>query len=126
VSCENRRTISRLPLKKTLFENSFYVPAAVKDGDHLQGLCLWPIDDEVRIHREELHRLVGQVLAPVSRAWRSSQENDSVANNGFHSIRDYNAALLLDIPPDLDKIESGFRRKDVARAHSGLDFNSAR
>ena len=39
---------------------------------------------------------------------------------------DYNAAPLFDVAPNLDKIKRGFRRKDVARAHSGLDFNSAR
>src|SRR5664279_4502275 len=99
---------------------------AVKNRDNLQGLGLWPVDDEVRIHREEPHWPVRQILAPVSSARRSCQENNSLADDGFNAVRGCNAAVLLDVPPDLDKIKRGLRRKDVARAHSGLDFNSAR
>src|SRR5208337_3271821 len=107
-------------------ENSLYVPMAVKDGDHLQGLCLWPVDDEVGIDWEELDRLIRQILAPVSGPRRSCQENNLVAYDGFHAVRDSNAAVLLKVAPDLDEIESGLGREDVARAHSGLAFNSAR
>ncbi len=111
---------------KTAFENSLYVSMAVKDGDNLQRLCLWPVDDEVGIDRKELHRLVRQILAPVSRTRRSCQESNPVADDGFHAVRNCNAALLLDVAPNLDEIEGGLRREDVAQAHSGLDFISAR
>src|SRR6266704_2578879 len=40
--------------------------------------------------------------------------------------RDFNAALLLDVAPDLDEVERGFRRKNVAPCHSGLAFRSVR
>src|ERR1019366_8245250 len=99
---------------------------AVKDGDHLQGFCLWPVDDEVGIGWEEFDRLVRQVLVPVSGARRSCQENNLVADDGFHAIGYGNAALLLEVAPDLDEIERGLGREDVARAHSSLVFNSAR
>jgi hypothetical protein len=36
------------------------------------------------------------------------------------------AALFPGVAPNLDKIERGFWRKNVANAHSGLDFKSAR
>jgi hypothetical protein len=44
------------------FKNSFHVPMAVKDGDHLQGFRLWPVDDEIGIGWEELDRLVRQAV----------------------------------------------------------------
>jgi len=46
------------------------------------------------------------------------QKNDLVANDRFNVVRYFNAALFLDVAPDLDKIERGFRRKNVARARS--------
>src|SRR5271169_4708187 len=96
---------------KTAFENPFYVSMAVKDRDNLQGLCLWPVDDEIRIDREELHWLVRQTLVPVPGAWCPCQETDPVADDGFHAIGCCNATLPLDVTPDLDKIERGLRRE---------------
>ena len=92
----------------------------------MQGFCLWPVNDKIGIDWEELHRFVRQILTPVSSSWRSCQEYDLVADDGFHTVRDGNTALLFEVTPDLDEIESGLGREDVARAHSGLAFNSAR
>ena len=43
------------------------------------------------------------------------QEADPFANDEFHTIRDFDVALALDVPPDLDKIARCLRREDVSR-----------
>jgi hypothetical protein len=45
----------------------------LEDGDYMQGLRVGPIDNEIGINGKELHRFVGQVLAPVTDAWAFGQ-----------------------------------------------------
>lgn len=116
---------SHNPLKTTL-KNSWDISATVKDCDHLKRFRLWPVDNEIGIDGKELYRSVRQALAPVSSARRLCQENDFFANDGLYTIRKFDAALVLEIPPDLYEVARGFGREDVTRARSGLDFMSAR
>ena len=99
---------------------------AVQNGNHLQRLYLWSVNDEVGINWEELHCHVSQTLVRVSSARRLRQENNFIADDGLHTIRNCNTALLLDVTPDLDEIMRGLWCEDIAHTHSGLAFNVAR
>jgi len=74
----------------------------------------------------ELHGCIGQILAPMSRAWICRQENDLLADGSFNPVRHFIAAFPLDVPPDFDKVDCGFRRKHVPPSHSGWAFSFAR
>jgi hypothetical protein len=45
------------------------MPAALEDGDYMQWFRVGPVDNEIRINWEELHRFVRQILARVTDAW---------------------------------------------------------
>src|SRR5580700_10613060 len=102
------------------------MPATLEDRDYVQRFRVGPVDNEVRINWEELHRFVRKILAPVTDAWAFGQRNDLVANSRFNTICYLRAAFLLDVAPDLDKIERGFRRENVTPSHSGWAFSFAR
>jgi hypothetical protein len=102
----------------------FYVATAVKNGNNLEGRVFRPVDDQVRVHREELH--IRQILAPVSGTEVCRQKNDLVPNYRLNAVRDFNAALFRNVAPDLDQVERRFRRKNVPLCHSGLAFSFAR
>lgn len=98
----------------------------MKNGDDLQGRCFGPVDNQVRVNRKELHHFIRQILAPVSGSRVCRQENDFVPNDRFNPVSDFNTALFLEVPLDLDEVERGLGRKNVAPRHSGLAFRSAR
>src|SRR6266481_775971 len=107
-------------------EELFDVAAPMKNGDDLQGRCFGAIDNQVGVNREELYLLLSQISAPVSGTGVCRQENDLVPNDRLNAVRDFIAALFLEVAPDLDQVERGFRRKNVAPRRSGLAFKSAR
>jgi hypothetical protein len=80
----------------------FYVATAVKNGNNLEGRVFRPVDDQVRVHREELHRIIRQILAPVSGTGVCRQKNDLVPNYRLNAVRDFNAALFRNVASDLD------------------------
>src|ERR1700693_3348327 len=45
-----------------------HVPPALQDGDYVQRLRVRPVEDEIRIDWQELHRFVREILAPVTNA----------------------------------------------------------
>lgn len=115
-----------MPHSETIFEDLFYVATPVKNGNYLQWFRVGSIDDQERVDRKELYRLIRQAPAPMSGAGIPCQKDDLVSNDRFNAIRYLNAALSPDVAPDFDKIERGFWRKNVAPSHSGLAFRSAR
>ena len=92
----------RAPGLETIFQNLLHFAAALEDSDYVQRLRVGPVDDEIRIDWQELHRFVCEILAPVTDAWAFGQHNDLVANNDFNSISDLLGAFSLDVAPDLD------------------------
>ena len=60
------------------------------------------VNDQVRVNREELHRFIRQILAPVPGAGIRRQKGHLVPNDRLNMVRDFNAALFLDVAPDLD------------------------
>jgi hypothetical protein len=46
-----------------------HISAPLEDGDYVQRLRVWPVDDEIRIDWEEHHHFVREILAPVTDAW---------------------------------------------------------
>jgi hypothetical protein len=46
-----------------------HIPSALEDGDYVQRPRVGPVDDEIRIDWEELHRFVREILAPVTDTW---------------------------------------------------------
>ena len=85
--------------------------------DDLQGFRVGSINDQVGVDREEFNCLIRQVFAPVSGAGASRQENNFIPNDRLNAVRSFDAASILNVAPDPDKIERGFRRKDVAPCH---------
>jgi hypothetical protein len=73
----------------------FYVAAAVKNGYDLHRRSFRPVNDQVGVHREELHRFIGQILARVSGAGVRRQENDLFPNDRLNAVRNFEAALLF-------------------------------
>jgi hypothetical protein len=94
------------------------MPVTLEDRDYVQRFRVGPVDNEVRINWE-LHRFVRKIFAPVTDAWAFGERSDLVANSGFDPISDLRATFFLNIAPDLDQIERGFGRKNVAPSHSG-------
>src|SRR6266478_1724855 len=60
------RCRERLRHSETIREELCHVATAVENGNDLQRRCFGPVDDQIRIDREELHRFLRQILAPVS------------------------------------------------------------
>lgn len=81
------------PLSQTILEDSFQIAATVKYRNDLQGLRLGPVDDEVGVSRKKLHIFIGKVPAPMSGTGGTSQKCDPVPNDGFHSVRQFDAAV---------------------------------
>src|ERR1035441_2564432 len=95
-------------------------------GDNLQGFRLGPVNNQVGVGREKLHRFIRQILAPMPPARSSRKINNLLADHGFNLVGHLKTGILLDIAPDLNEVERGFRRKNVAALHSGWAFSSAR
>jgi hypothetical protein len=91
----------------------------VQDGDDLQRLGVRPVDDQLGVHREELDRLIRQVLAPVSTTGGVREECDLITNGRFDFTGGLNAGPDFDVSPDLSKMSRGLRRENVAPPHSG-------
>jgi len=51
-----------------------------------------------------------------------TQKNDLLANDRFNAVGHVNAGLLLDVPPDLEKIDRCLGGENVATLHSGGVF----
>jgi hypothetical protein len=64
-----------------MFEDLLHVPMAVENGNYLQGFRVRSINDQIGIGREELHRLIRQILALMSSTWVSGQKDDLVSND---------------------------------------------
>src|ERR1017187_5680613 len=62
----------------------------------------------------------------MSAARSSRQKNDLLADDRFNAGRHVRAGLPFYVPPDLDKVERGLRRQNVATLHSGWAFRLAR
>src|SRR6266581_3719789 len=65
-------------------------------------------------------------IRPAKRLLARPSLRGDVYPDRLNAVRDFNAALFLDVAPDLDEVERGFRRTNVAPCHSGLAFRSAR
>src|SRR5271156_2174673 len=98
----------------------------MKNGDDLQRPRVRSVNDKVGVNREKLYRLIRQVFSPMSGSGAYCQRSDLFPNDRFNAVRSLYAASILNVSPDLDKIERGFRRKDIAPCHSDLAFNLAR
>ena len=68
----------------------------MKNGDNLQGRCFGAVNDQGRVNLEELHRLIRQILAPMSGTRVRRQKDDLLPNDRLNAIRDFNVALFLD------------------------------
>ena len=64
---------------QAILEKILHVAPAVENGDNLQGVRLRPVNDEVRVDRKKLHRLIRQILAPMAAAWPSRKISDLFA-----------------------------------------------
>ena len=92
----------------------------MKNGNDLQRFRLGPVNEQVGVDREEPHRLVRQVLAPMPGTGDPRQKDNSAANDLLDAIGDFDCGLPFDVTPNVDQIERGLRRKDVAPPpHSG-------
>jgi hypothetical protein len=87
-------SLGQLP-SKTIFQNFLNISAALENGGYVQGPRVGPVDDEIRIDREELDRFVREILAPVTDAWSFGERHDLVANCRFNTICDLLAAFFL-------------------------------
>ena len=121
-----REPHERSSLLEPILKDLLRILPAMQNGDNLQRFCIRSIDDKVGVHREELHPLVGQILAPVSSARAPSQESDLFPNDRLNAVRGLGVASSLEVDPDLGQIERGFRREDLAPYHSVLAFSFAR
>jgi hypothetical protein len=88
----------------------FHITASVKNGSGLQWCGLGPIDDQVRVDREELYIFVGQILPTVTGTGGSSEKFYFFADGGFNTLRDCEADLFFDVTPDFDEVERSLRR----------------
>jgi hypothetical protein len=100
----------------------FHVPAPMENGQHLQRLRFRAVDDQIGIDRKEPDGHIGQVLAPMSGSGHPRQKNDLLPNGPLNPIGDFNGGFILQEASDFNKIECGFRRKNIAPHLFGLRF----
>ena len=58
----------------------------------------------------------------MSRSGSSRQKGDFVANSGLNSVRHFDAALVFDVPPDLNKIRATSLRLRFQVRKVGVQF----
>jgi hypothetical protein len=63
---------------------------------------LGPVNDQVRVDREKLHRLIGEVLAAMAPAWSSREIRYFLADDGFNPISHLKIGVVLDVAPNLN------------------------
>jgi hypothetical protein len=67
----------------------------MENGDNLQGARLGSVNNQVRVDRQKLHRLIRQILAPMAAAGSSRKINDLRADDGFNPVAISRLAFFL-------------------------------
>ena len=58
----------------------------MENGDNLQGARLGSVNNQIRVDRKKLHRLIRQILAPMAAAGSSRKTNDLLTDDGFNPV----------------------------------------
>jgi hypothetical protein len=67
----------------------------MENGDNLQGARLGSVNNQVRVDRQKLRRLIRQILAPMAAAGSSRKINDLRADDGFNPVAISRLAFFL-------------------------------
>ena len=85
------------------------ITTTMQNRHDLQGLGLWPIDDEVGINRKKLHRFIGQIMPPVSNAGHPGEDFNFLKDARLNLIGNHKASLQRQILPKTPDVVFGVR-----------------